>query len=309
MEKERFNIRLNEEVALITKTYEHEFRNLAESFRNQIKNLKIDSEDISKANELLKNNNESGLKRLAELNNKIQNIELEYSNTVRSESDNIKLEIQQAKSDLSKEIEKLYTEANNKIDSIKKGHADFISLVEKAGIYELTQNYDKKAKEEKKDYLFYSRATMISIIFAILTTVVVIGIPVIEHWKANPPIDTNYYTIMARLTISFMFFILAVYTSRQSAKHYECYQENHRTFLQLAALEPFMARMTHEEQMEIRKGLIPSYFNQSSEGKFSSKGDDVDLSSNMTAIVSKLIDRIPSRKEESTTTRTDNATS
>ena len=94
-----------------------------------------------------------------------------------------------------------------------------------------------------------------------------------------------------------MFFVLALYFSKQAAKHYECYQENHRTFLQLAALEPFMANMTLEEQKEIRKSLIPSYFNQSVDGKFAIKGDEVDMSK-MFTFMDKLSNLVPGNKKQ-----------
>ncbi|MDC4325338.1 hypothetical protein NQ661_15685, partial [Acinetobacter baumannii] len=61
-------------------------------------------------------------------------------------------------------------------------------------------------------------------------------------------------------------------------------------------------------QKEIRKGLIPSYFNQTSDGKYSSKGDEVDLSSNMTTIFTNLIDKIPSKKEQENSIRSENTT-
>ena len=126
---------------------------------------------------------------------------------------------------------------------------------------------------------------------------VILGLPILEYWKANPPVDTNYFTILARLTVSLMFFVLALYFSKQAAKHYECYQENHRTFLQLAALEPFMANMTLEEQKEIRKSLIPSYFNQSVDGKFAIKGDEVDMSK-MFTFMDKLSNLVPGNKKQ-----------
>ena len=108
----------------------------------------------------------------------------------------------------------------------------------------------------------------------------------------------NYLILISRLSISAMFFILALYLSKQAAKHYESYQENHRTFLQLAALEPFMARMNEDEQKEIRKGLIPSYFNQNVDGKFTVKGDEVDLPANIHAIVNRAFDVLSERKEQ-----------
>ncbi|MDC4389684.1 hypothetical protein NQ642_17605, partial [Acinetobacter baumannii] len=192
--------------------------------------------------------------------------------------------------EIEDQINALRSRVITKSKRIQNAHNDFVRLVERAGIYEFTQNYKDKAKEEKKDYNFFSWATMIAIGLAIITTIVIITIPIIEHWQANPPVETNYYTILARLSISLMFFVLAVYTSKQSAKHYECYQENHRTFLQLAALEPFMARMSEEEQKTIRKGLIPIYFNQNAEGKFATKGEELGMQFNMQAFVEKFFE-------------------
>ncbi|MEG0553655.1 MAG: hypothetical protein RR533_09065 [Carnobacterium sp.] len=194
--------------------------------------------------------------------------------------------------------------ANTKLNEINKAHTDFINLVEKAGIYELTQNYKTKADEEKKDYKLNMWLTIGSIVLAIFATIAVITIPIIEHWKATPPVPMDYFTLFARLSISLMFFVLALYTSKQAAKHYECYQENHRTFLQLAALEPFMSRMSHDEQKEIRKGLIPSYFNQGVDGKFAAKGDEVDLPTNIHAIVNRAFDLVGEKKEPKTAENT-----
>ena len=75
-----------------------------------------------------------------------------------------------------------------------------------------------------------------------------------------------------------MFFILALYLSKQAAKHYECFQENHKTFLQLAALEPFIGPMNDDDKLAVRKSLIPSYFNQNNNSQYASKGDEVDMS-------------------------------
>lgn len=118
------------------------------------------------------------------------------------------------------------------------------------------------------------------------------------HPIGDKVVDISFLLLLSRLSISLMFFVLALYLSKQAAKHYECYQENHRTYLQLSALEPFISRMTDEEKKEIRKGLIPSYFNQAKDGKYASKSDEVDLSSNMTNIFNKLIEKIPSKSEE-----------
>lgn len=295
-----FQKRFNEETALLIKKYDQEFKNLSESFKNQIQSLRIDNEAVSESNKLLKNETDQALKKLANLNERTQKIELEYSNIIKSESEKIKKEIQVTKGNIAEDINTLFNEVNDQINAIKTTHSDLLGLVEKAGIYELTKNYKEKADEEKIEYKDYRKYTSWSIIAAIVSTIAVFAFAFWEQSQLpdNSVVNTNYLLLVSRLSISLMFFVLALYLSKQASKHYECYQENHRTFLQLAALEPFMARMTQEEQKEIRKGLIPSYFNQSNDGKYASKGDEVDLSSNMTNIFNKLIEKIPSKNEE-----------
>ncbi|QLY84864.1 hypothetical protein H0S62_10000 [Acinetobacter baumannii] len=102
--------------------------------------------------------------------------------------------------------------------------------------------------------------------------------------------DTNLFFFIYRMSISLMFFVLAFYSSKQASKHYECFQDNNRTYLQLAALEPFMEKMSEDEKKEIRKNLVPIYFSQSSEGKYSSKGDEVTLPADLKGFAEKLID-------------------
>lgn len=94
-----------------------------------------------------------------------------------------------------------------------------------------------------------------------------------------------------------MFLVLALFFSKQAAKHYECHQENNRTFLQLAALEPFMANMSPADQLAIRKQLVPTYFNQNADGKFASKGDEIDISTNMHNLLSQVISVVAERKD------------
>lgn len=270
--------RFKENTDLLIKKYENEISNLTEKFENQFKNFKLDQEKIINSSNLLINGVDSGLKNLADLNERTQKLELEFSKIIGTETNKVKEELNGSKNALIEVVDSITTEANKKLTGINTAHLDFINLVSNAGIYKLTENYDKKAKEEKKQYETYRAYTGRAIGAAIAFTIIILTIPLIEYWGATPAVDTNYYTILARLTISLMFFVLALYFSKQASKHYECYQENHRTFLQLAALEPFMARMTPEEQKEIRKSLVPSYFNQGSDGKFAAKADEVDMS-------------------------------
>jgi len=313
-EKDRFDIdyqkRFKEETTLILKRFENEISNLTKKYENQFKILKLDNDKIIKSHNLLNNGVDSALKNLANLNEKTQSIELEYSKIIGNENQKIKLELEETKSQIADQIDFIITNVKAKSHAIEIAHLDFKNLVEKAGIYELTKNYEKKGNEEKKEYKDYRLYTSISIILAIIST---IGIFAFAFWEQSQLpngriAETNYLLLVSRLSISLMFFVLALYLSKQASKHYECYQENHRTFLQLAALEPFMARMTPDEQKEIRKGLIPSYFNQTSDGKYSSKGDEVDLSSNMTTIFTNLIDKIPSKKEQENSIRSENTT-
>jgi hypothetical protein len=276
--------RFKEETALLIKEYENKISNLTEKFENKIKSFDLDQQKVSKSSELLKNNVELSLEHVTLLNERIQKVELEFSNIISIETESVKSDLNISRITLMEVIDSITSDANKKLNEINTAHSDFLTVVSNAGIYKLTENYKLKADEEKSDYKLNMWLTIGAIAFAIITTILVIAIPIIEYWKASPPVPMDYFTLFARLSISIMFFVLALYTSKQAAKHYECYQENHRTFLQLAALEPFMARMSPEEQKEIRKGLISTYFNQSTDGKFAAKGDEVDISMMFTLI-------------------------
>lgn len=298
-ELENANKILNNEKLAITTGLKHEVRsilNIVESQKNKIIGDLSSEKDnienlISVANseiqtlkvgfEAIKDDNFNLTKEISNYSNSINNLV-----GLKTQELNEKLQghVESLKSDLNLKIK----EINDSYENAKKNYQNFSALAERAGIYGLTQNYAKKAKEEKLEYQNYRKYTTFSILAAIGTTIAIILIPIIEHWGSQLNMDSNYYyTLMARLTISVMFFVLALYLSKQSSKHYECYQENHRTYLQLAALEPFINRMSDEEQLNIRKSLIPIYFNQNKDGKYSSKDDEVKLP-NFTSHLKKL---------------------
>lgn len=284
-----FRSTLNKEIEIINKNFSHERLNILSNLKNDINHLNdILSLEKNNISTQIKNSNseisnlKNGLKSLEKSSFELTKEINEYSNKVNElvglESNNLKTKLNEYFEQFKSDYDKKINEINDSYEAAKKNYQNFSALAERAGIYGLTQNYAKKAKEEKLEYQNYRRYTTFSILAAIGTTVTVILIPIIEHWGLPINMDSNYYyTLMARLTISIMFFVLALYLSKQASKHYECYQENHRTYLQLAALEPFINRMSDEEQLNIRKSLIPIYFNQHKEGKFSSKEDEVKL--------------------------------
>ena len=282
--------RFKEDTDFILKKYEVQVNNLTTKLQTRINNLNLKQTELEKNSSLLNTGLEAGLKSLSSLNEKNNNIEMEFSKLLDTESKKIKDKLNTEDTRFKGVVDNLIKEVTKKTEEIYTNHQDFKNLVEKAGIYELTQNYKTKANDEKKDYKLNMWLTVTAITLAVIATIIIITIPIVEHWKVSPPVNMDYFTLFARLSISLMFFVLALYTSKQAAKHYECYQENHRTFLQLAALEPFMARMNEEEQKEIRKGLIPSYFNQASEGKYASKSDEVGLPESFKSSIDKLAD-------------------
>ncbi|RZG79311.1 hypothetical protein [Acinetobacter venetianus] len=292
--------RFEEEIRLILNKYQHEVENLTNSFKNQFKKIELEQEKINKSSNLLIQDVDLGLKNLADLNNRTQTIELEYSRIITSESEKIKKEISNAKIGIEEEIDKIVNKIKNQSNAIKLVYADHIKMAENAALYELTDHYKVKAEEEKIEYKDYRKFTSLAIWGAITSTLSILCYTIWEQYHpiGDKVVDISFLLLLSRLSISLMFFVLALYLSKQAAKHYECYQENHRTYLQLSALEPFISRMTDEEKKEIRKGLIPSYFNQANDGKYASKSDEVDLSSNMTNIFNKLIEKIPSKSEE-----------
>ncbi|MBN6536959.1 hypothetical protein JZM39_14385 [Acinetobacter pittii] len=280
--------RLKEEQNLLIKQFRNEISNLTEKYNNQIRNYELDIDKIKKSSELLITGVDSGLKSLNELNEKSQKLELDFSTIINEKKTKIDEDLKIKILDIDNQFNALRSRLNTRTEKIKNSQKDLMKLLEKTSLHKLTDNYKTKADKEEKAYKNNSRITIGAIISAIITTIIIIGLPIYEYWKHVPPIEPNFYTIVARLTVSLMFFVLAIYTSKQAAKHYECFQENYRTYLQLAALEPFMSRMSEEEQKDIRKGLIPTYFNQNSDSKFSSKGEEVGLPTSFNMPIEKV---------------------
>ena len=283
-----YNRRINLEVEHSVSMFKKQVEQTLLEFKNKKSELEL---DIKKSESVHKNIQES-YKNISKDNSQLINSLTNY----KKQLDNLKAanetEIEQAlkgfKNIYENQCKDLIAEIRLQEDNLRTQHKDFITLVERAGIYELTQNYQKKAQEEREDYKINNWLTIGSIAAAIITTVIIIIIPIIEYWGKDPAVDINYFTILARLTISLMFFVLAIYTAKQAAKHYECYQENHRTYLQLAALEPFISRMSDEDKLEIRKILVPVYFNQNPDGKYATQGEEVYFP----LIVDKIVDAV-----------------
>jgi len=279
-------IRFNEEKSLLIKQFENEIKNLKEKYDNKFKSHILDLEGVQKSADLLNKSVNNALKNQNDLFQKITKIELEFSEIIKEKKEQIESELETERNAISTEIKTVKDQLLEDEKQIKNAHTDFINLVGQAGIYELTENYDKKAKEEKEEYQKFRNYTAYAILLAIGATVFIFW------WAYHISLAEkfDYLLLMARLSVSLMFFVLAYYLSKQSAKHYECYQENHRTFLQLAALEPFMEKMDKDEQKVIRKGLIPTYFNQNTDGKFAPKGEEIALPVDIKAYAEKLID-------------------
>ncbi|HGF8588871.1 TPA: hypothetical protein ACJCCX_003965, partial [Acinetobacter baumannii] len=231
------------------------------------------------------------------LSSKLSGYERRLQQIIDSRGEDIKTLLQEKLDDLEIITNKKIEVIDKSYENAQKNHQKFKELVEKAGVYNLIVNYKEKAEEEKEEYKTYRLYTSRALYGAIGFTIFILAIPLLEHWFASQPTNIDYYSILVRLTISLMFLVLALFFSKQAGKHYECYQENNRTFLQLAALEPFMANMSHDDQLAIRKQLVPTYFNQNADGKFASKGDEVDISTNMHNLLSQVISVVAEKKD------------
>lgn len=292
-----FNKKFDREKNLIIEDFNLKLNKSLQDNELTIKKLRSDldrtSSEFKRISHELEQSHEKNLllvKQIDEISLTLNQLIIEEDNKIRNKLTNIS-------ESLLQQIENKQNDIDSHFNNAKETHLDFVKLVEKAGIYNLTENYKNKANEEKTEYKDYRKYTTYSILAAVVFTLAVF---IFAFWEQSAPNSSpNYLILVSRLSISAMFFILALYLSKQASKHYECYQENHRTFLQLAALEPFMARMTPEEQKEIRKGLIPSYFNQNADGKYAAKGDEVDM-----ALVYNLLDKasnlVHGNKKEST---------
>lgn len=299
--------RFEEDTNLLLKQFENQISNLVKTYENQVKRFNLEIKDSTDSIKITKENLENIELKSSDISLKLSG----YERRLQQISDSRAEDIQHVLEDKLNELE---TITQNKISVIDQSYQNaqtnyqkFKDLVEKAGVYNLIVNYKEKAEEEKEEYKTYRKYTSRALYWAIGFTIFILGIPLVEHWFASQPTNIDYYSILVRLTISLMFLVLALFFSKQAGKHYECYQENNRTFLQLAALEPFMANMSHEDQLAIRKQLVPTYFNQNADGKFASKGDEVDISPNLHNLLSQVFSVVAEKKDSKPSTNSSEA--
>lgn len=289
--------RFEEDTSLLLKQFENQISNLVKTYENQVKRFNLDIKNSIDAVSIYKENLENIESKTSEIHSKFSDYDRRLQEIIESRSEDTRIILNEKLNELEIINNTKITAIDQSYEKAQTNYQKFKDLVEKAGVYNLIVNYKEKAEEEKEEYKTYRKYTSRALYWAIGFTIFILGIPLVEHWMASQPANIDYYSILVRLTISLMFLVLALFFSKQAGKHYECYQENNRTFLQLAALEPFMANMSHEDQLAIRKQLVPTYFNQNADGKFASKGDEVDISTNMHNLLSQVISVVAEKKD------------
>jgi len=292
-----FQKKLEEDTSLILKQFENQITNLIKTYENQIKRFNLEIKDSTDTVKIAKENLTDIELKNSDLSSKLSGYERRLQQIADSRTEDIQYVLEEKLVELERINNDKISVIDNSYEKAQTNYQKFKDLVEKAGVYNLITNYKKKAEDEQEEYKKYRDYTTNALYGAIGFTILILGIPLVEHWGDTQPVNIDYYPILVRLTISLMFLVLALFFSKQAAKHYECHQENNRTYLQLAALEPFMANMTPEDQLAIRKQLIPTYFNQNADGKFASKGDEVDISTNMHNLLSQVISVVAEKKD------------
>ncbi|WP_289350104.1 hypothetical protein [Acinetobacter nosocomialis] len=294
--------RFEEDTNLLLKQFENQISNLVKTYENQVKVFNLEIKDSTDSVKIAKENLEKIELKNSDLSSKLSDYERRLQEIANNRYQDIQVVLENKLIQLETINNEKITVIDQSYERAQTNYQKFKDLVEKAGVYNLIVNYKEKAEEEKEEYKTYRKYTSRALYGAIGFTIFILGIPLVEHWNASQPTNIDYYSILVRLTISLMFLVLALFFSKQAAKHYECYQENNRTFLQLAALEPFMTNMSHEDQLAIRKQLVPTYFNQNADGKFASKGDEVDISKNMYSLLSQVISVVAEKKDSKPST-------
>ncbi|HAS96141.1 MAG TPA: hypothetical protein DCS70_01925 [Acinetobacter nosocomialis] len=280
--------RFEEDTNLLLKQFENQISNLVKTYENQVKVFNLEIKDSTDTVKIAKDNLADIEQKNSDLSSKLAGYERRLQQITESRTEDIKFVLEEKLDELERINNDKISVIDQSYEKAQTNYEKFKDLVEKAGIYNLIINYKDKADDEKEQYKKFRRYTNRAIYWAIGTAIIMFLISWIEITFFNK--DTNLLFFIYRMTISLMFFVLAFYSSKQASKHYECFQDNHRTYLQLAALEPFMEQMSEEEKKQIRKNLVPTYFSQANEGKYSSKDDEVTLPADLKGIAEKMID-------------------
>ena len=118
--------RFREETDLLTKEYENKIINLTQKFENKIKNFELDREKASKSSTLLVSEVDAGLKKLIDVNDRVQKLELTLTNAIKNAEEKATIEFAATKERFLDNLNNVIVSVNQKLDEIDTLHADVV---------------------------------------------------------------------------------------------------------------------------------------------------------------------------------------
>lgn len=281
------------------------FKSLQEeilSTKSNIKLLDLDVEKIKSVNSELKENNFEIDTKINSLYQELSRLESIYKVERNRLDKELKSEVENARNlhiksfenkliDFNKELDSLYNEIWNEINSIKDTSQSFKDFISDETSIKLTNDYRSKAKWEMISYYFFNALSFSIIMIAFIIS----WYSLTSFAEAHVGLDKSYNSndlvyLSIRLIFSLLVFSSVTFTSRLASKSYTYWKKNEGIYLRLTALKSFIADLPDSKKELIHEKLVDVYFGKDEQDQninYRMK----DLPTNITQLLGKIVDQ------------------
>lgn len=186
-----------------------------------------------------------------------------FQNSEQERVDKFNSQIEEANKKLSQSVDDFDTTATEKINDIststenlvknlreKKEEAEkLVNVVANVG---MSGGYQKVADQARKTKIFWQVVAIISILG-------LIGFAIFAFYETVGA-DFDLGKFGARSFVAVSFGVLAAYSARQADKNAEFERRNRQLELELASIDMYLAKLTEEDQREVKKKLSEKWF-------------------------------------------------
>lgn len=186
-----------------------------------------------------------------------------FQNSEQERVDKFNSQIEEANKKLSQSVDDFDTTATEKINDIststenlvknlreKKEEAEkLVNVVANVG---MSGGYQKVADQARKTKIFWQVVAIISILG-------LIGFAIFAFYETVGA-DFDLGKFGARSFVAVSFGVLAAYSARQADKNAAFERRNRQLELELASIDMYLAKLTEEDQREVKKKLSEKWF-------------------------------------------------
>lgn len=251
-----------------SRAYGESISNVEQQAQSAIKKVSERADEVASRLENVVANTEAQLGKANEATQAIEETRVQIANEIVS----LKAKFEELQGESKRSLDSQIVNTNQKADEFFRERGEEAkavltrlseleieakNIVQIIGNVGITGNYSNRAVAESQAADFWRWVTIA--LFGIGVILVIVNI--ILNFTGKIGLDL----LLARFAIAVSVALPAIYTARESARHRTNADKAKQFELELASLGPFLQKLTPEQQQEISKELVPTYFGGKSE--------------------------------------------